>query len=96
MPKKSSDKDIIRQILLTINKVWSKGNPDDLNEYFHEDLVILSPELQRMGEDKGAFEQSYKDFMAQAMVHDYREMDHIIDVWENTVVATYAFDICFE
>jgi hypothetical protein len=56
MPKKSSDKDIIRQILLTINKVWSKGNPDDLNEYFHEDLVILSPELQRMGEDKGAFE----------------------------------------
>jgi ketosteroid isomerase-like protein len=96
MTKNNKDKTEIRGILEKINKAWSKGNPDDLNEYFHEDLVILSPELQRMGEGKEACVQSYKDFMAQAVVHEYRERDYAIDVWGNTAVATYAFEIAYE
>jgi hypothetical protein len=51
MPKKSSDKDIIRQTLLTINKAWSKGNPDDLNgQIFQEsehDMFVFNREDEK-------------------------------------------------
>lgn len=96
MCEKNTDREKILQILHKINEAWSKGEADQLKEYFHDDLVILGPNLQRMGEGKKACMESYKEFIAQAIVHDYREIDHTIDVWGNTAVVTYVFDISYE
>ena len=89
-------KEEIKGLLQKINEAWLKGDPDDLMEYFHEDLVIMSPDLQRMGEGKTACIQSYKDFVAQAVLHEYKEYDHTIDVWGDTAVSIYAFDVTYE
>jgi len=96
MPNTKKDPEEVRELLQKITDAWTRGDPDDLAEYFHEELVILSPDLQRMGKGKAACVQSYKDFMAQAVVHEYKERDHKIDVWGNTAVSTYAFDITYE
>jgi ketosteroid isomerase-like protein len=96
MSKRTTDKEEILKILQKINEAWSKGHPEELAEYFHEDLVILSPTLQRMGEGKEACVKSYKDFLEHADIHEYKERDHMIDVWGKTAVATYAFDISYE
>lgn len=96
MTKKDKAQKEIRALLQKISEAWSKGNPDDLMKYFHEDLVILSPDLQRMGKGKQACAQSYKDFIARAVVHEYKEYDHTIDVWGDTALSIYAFDISYE
>jgi len=56
MYEKNTDKEKIPQILQKINEAWSKSQPDELTGYFHDDLIILGPDLQSMGEGKGAFE----------------------------------------
>jgi ketosteroid isomerase-like protein len=96
MCKKTTDLEKIFQILSKINEAWTKGDPDDLAQYFHEELVIIGPDLRRMGEGKKDCVKSYKEFAAQANVREYREKDHTIDVWGNTAVVTYAFDIFYE
>jgi ketosteroid isomerase-like protein len=96
MTDKNKAKEEIRTLLQKISEAWFKGDPDDLMQYFHEDLVIMSPDLQRMGEGKTACIQSYKDFIAQAVIHEYKEYDYTIDVWGDTAVSTYAFDMTYE
>jgi hypothetical protein len=95
MPRETKAMEEIKDLLQKINEAWSKGNPDDLAEFFHENLVILGPDLQRMGEGKEACIQSYKDFLTQAVIHMYKEHDFLIDVWGNTAVAIYTFDISY-
>jgi len=95
MAKKKEDIEDIRGLLQKISEAWLKGDPDDLLEFFHEDLVIMSPDIERMGVGKTACIQSYKDFIAHATVHEYKEYDHTIDVWGDTAVSIYAFDVTY-
>ena len=39
----------IQQLLKNINAAWVKGCPEDLEEYFHEDMVIFDPGFGRRG-----------------------------------------------
>ncbi|MGD9346378.1 MAG: nuclear transport factor 2 family protein [Candidatus Aminicenantes bacterium] len=96
MTKKKEDIENIMALLHKISETWSKANPDDLGEFFHEDLVISSPDLRKMGEGKKACIQSYKDFIARAVIHEYKEEDYTIDVWGDTAVSTYTFDMTYE
>ena len=40
--------------------------------------------------------KSYKDFRSQAIIHDPHEEDAAIDVFGDTAIATYRFEITYE
>ena len=86
----------IRQILKKINEAWVNGNPEKLQEYFHEDMVIAQLGFGRVGTGRQACVQSYKDFISRAVVLDVRESDHTVDVWGDTAVASYRFELDYE
>jgi hypothetical protein len=88
--------DEIRQLLRRINDAWIKGNPDELNSFFHERMVIKGPELQTVGNGREACVQGYKDFLKIAVVKDYHESEPAIDVWGNTAVATLPWTMTYE
>jgi ketosteroid isomerase-like protein len=86
----------IRDVLLRINQAWLHGDVDDLRPLFHENVLVMPPgELARV-RGREPCVQSYREFVQTARVRDYVEHDLAIDVFGDTAVATYRFDITYE
>jgi ketosteroid isomerase-like protein len=92
----SQIRDEIWQILQDINDAWVNDRTDELNRFFHENMVIASPDFRKLGEGRDACVKSYKDFRSQAIIHDLHEEDAAIDVFGDTAIATYRFEITYE
>jgi hypothetical protein len=90
------DREKITRILKDINKAWTEGNPDDLNEFFHEDMVIAQPGYERMAAGKIPCVESYKIFASSAKVLSFKESEPLIDIWGDTAAASYIFDLDYE
>jgi uncharacterized protein (TIGR02246 family) len=96
MPSANSDHEAIRLLVKKINEAWVGGRPETLAEYFHPDMVIVAPRFQGVETGRDACVKSYADFVGQARVHEYLEGAPSIDVWNDTAVATYRYDITYE
>jgi hypothetical protein len=86
----------IRHMLKRINDAWVKGRTDDLEEFFHEQMVIAHPGSGSQGRGRQACVESYRTFTSQATVRRLKESHHHIDVWDDTAVATYRFELDYE
>lgn len=86
----------IRQLLKSMSEAWVSGHPEELEEYFHEDMVIALPGFGRRGVGKRACVESYKELTSRATIQDFRESDPLIDVWGDTAVASYRFELDYE
>ncbi len=86
----------IRQLLRSINDAWSKGHPEELEEYFHENMVIVQIGSQGGGRGKRECVDSYKGFVSHATIREFKESNHDIVVWTNTAVASYKFEMTYE
>ena len=86
----------IRLLLRSINQAWTQGRPEDLAPYFRDDMVIVGPGFQGRTEGKQACIESYKEFISQATIRDYEESEIVVDVWGETAVASYHFEIDYE
>jgi hypothetical protein len=82
--------------LTRINQAWVQGRFEELNECFHENMMIVGPGFQAMGKGREACIRSYREFSAAAVVHEYNEREPTIDVWANTAVAVYGWEIVYE
>ena len=89
-------KEQIHQIIKKINQSWLEGHPENLNHYFHDNMVIVSSEFKVMGAGKDICVKSYSDFISRAMIKDYQESDPEIHVWTNTATAFYNYEIAWE
>jgi ketosteroid isomerase-like protein len=89
-------REAIRRILKQINAAWRGGRTDELRQYFHENMVIVSPGFQVRGEGREACVASYQDFINQATVTEYKEGEATVDVWGDTAVATYPWQMAWQ
>lgn len=92
----SKHKEQIHQIIKKINQSWLEGHPENLNQYFHDNMMIVSSEFQVIGAGKEVCVKSYSDFISQAVIKDYHESDPEIHVWDNTATAFYNYEIAWE
>ncbi|MGO9273608.1 MAG: nuclear transport factor 2 family protein [Terriglobia bacterium] len=90
------ERDEIRMLLGKISAAWRQGRPEELGEYFHDDMVIRGSALQEAGRGRDVCVGSYKDFLSQAKVQELKESDAEIDVWGTTAVASYAWEMQYE
>jgi hypothetical protein len=86
----------LRDIVKKINQLWVGGNAEELSEFFHEDMVIVGPDLKMMGAGREDCVRGYIDFGNQARVLKYVESDFKINVWGNTARVDYGFEITYE
>jgi len=93
---KSEDQQEVWQVINDINNIWVKGNPEDLENFFHEKMVIVHSDFKERGEGREICINSYKDFASQAKIHEFKESNPAIDVYGNTAIATYTFEIVYE
>ncbi|HZX33683.1 MAG TPA: nuclear transport factor 2 family protein [Rhodocyclaceae bacterium] len=86
----------IWQTVRALNDAWTKGNPDDLANYFHRDMVAITAS-DRLRRDGGtACIAGWKGFAQATTIHRWAEIDPVIHVYGDAAVVAYYFDMAFE
>ena len=79
-----------------LNKEWLNNKTEELAYYFHKDMVITGPDLTVLAHDRAACIKSYKDFISNSVIHEYRESDPEVSVFAYTAIVKYKFEITYE
>jgi len=79
-----------------MNDAWTKGNPDDLTKFFHQDMVAITATERNRLNGVAACVESWKAFATAAKIHRWEENDPVIHVYGNSAVVAYYFDMSFD
>lgn len=81
--------------LRALNDAWTTGNPEDLNDYFHQSMVAITATDREILEGREACFGSWNNFAKSAKIHHWKELEPKIRLYGNTAVVTYYFDMSF-
>lgn len=82
--------------LLALNDAWTQGRPEELEHYFHRDMVAITPTDRQRLEGAAACIAGWTAFVKATKIHHWREIDPEIQLYGNTAVVTYYFDMSFD
>lgn len=88
--------DIRRDVWTTLRKLndcWTKSDGKDLVHYFHPNMVALTPSDRLRREGRDACVAGWVGFAAQARIHHWREIDPQIQLYGDTAIVSYYFDM---
>jgi uncharacterized protein (TIGR02246 family) len=75
------------------NRAWMAGAVHQISDLFDEKAVIVAPGAQGRVEGREAIVKSYEDYIHHARTHAFEEQEHAIDVFGDTAVVTYRFEV---
>lgn len=79
-----------------LNDAWTKGRPDDLVNYFHPQMIAITPTDRHRREGGAACLAGWKGFAEAATIHHWKEIAPVIHVYGNCAVVAYDFDMSFD
>jgi len=79
-----------------MNDAWSKGNPDDLANFFHPDIVIITPTESERLEGRAACIAPWKNFCKMAQIQRWEEQDPVVRVHGNAAAVVYSYVMLFD
>lgn len=86
----------VRDVIDLINRTWLKGDPADLEMFFHPDVVIQPPGDSPRVHGRDPCIASYEAFVTDAHVRQFSPGDAEIDVFGDTAVATYRYRVVYQ
>ena len=82
--------------LRALNDAWTQGNPAQLADYFHRDMIAVTP-VDRLRRDGAvACIAGWQGFAESTRIHRWREIDPLIRVFADAAVVSYYYEIRFE
>jgi hypothetical protein len=84
------------QTLRALNDTWTQGDPHDLANYFHTDMVAITATDRDRLEGREACLAGWSNFAQAAKIHRWQELEPIIQIYGDTAVVTYYFDMSYE
>lgn len=78
-----------------LNDAWTKGNPDDLSQYFHPEMLAITATDRHRLDGGAACITAWKSFANAARIHHWKEVDPVIRVYGDSAVVAYDFDMSF-
>ncbi len=84
------------QTLRALNDTWTKGNPDELANFFHPDMLAITPTDQHRREGRERCIAGWKAFSTQTTIREWKEIDPLVNVYGNSAVVAYYYEIVFE
>lgn len=82
--------------LRALNDAWTRGDPDDLAQYFHRDMVAITATDRLRREGAASCIAGWKGFAEATRIHRWEETDPVIHVYGDAAVVAYYFDMSFE
>ncbi len=79
-----------------LNDAWTKGDPDELADFFHPQMLAITPtdRLRRDGAEQCI--AGWKAFAEATRIHHWQEIDPIIRVYGDAAVVSYYYEISFD
>lgn len=81
--------------LRALNDAWTKGNPGDLAQYFHENMVAITPMGRHRAEGRAVCVEGWKGFANGADILYWKEMDPVVHVYGESAVVAYEFQMSY-
>jgi hypothetical protein len=85
----------VRDFLSRISAAWQERRYDDLEQLFAPDMVFALPGFAGRLEGRTSVVASYREFMDRVSLTSYREEGLDIDVWGDTAVAKYRWEMAW-
>lgn len=82
--------------LRTLNDAWTRGDPARLADCFHANMVAIAATERLRLVGRAACVASWTAFTAAARIQRWREIDPLVQIYGNTAVVTYYFDMACE
>ena len=82
--------------LRALNDAWTQGNPERLAEYFHPDMIAITPVDRLRRDGAAACIAGWQGFAESTRIHSWREIDPLIRVFGDSAVVSYYYKIRFE
>lgn len=86
----------IWETVRAMNDAWTKGDPDALANFFHRDMVAITPTERKRLDGGAACIAGWKGFCHAACIHRWEEIDPVIHVYGDSAVVAYYFDMSFD
>lgn len=86
----------LKSIVTQINKSWLNNDLKQLNNFFHDEMVIADSNFNKLAQNKKECIASYESFIKQAKILRYDEQEMKINIIGNTAIVNYTFDITWE
>jgi uncharacterized protein (TIGR02246 family) len=87
------------QTVQAMNKAWAEdGDAEKLNDYFHKDMVAITPTDRNRLEGREACVAGWKAFVQATKIHYWKVLDPKVELFgENKfAIVTYYFDMSFD
>ena len=83
-----------RGVIEHINGAWRAGRAEEAAPLFAADVVMVTPDGGRVvGRD--ALVRSYVEFAAAAVIDEYAESEHSVDVFGDTAIVGYRWTMAW-
>lgn len=86
----------IENLVNRLNDDWLNDRIENLDQYFHKQVVMIQPGTHKKITGREAMIDSYSGFVEEAKVSDFRIKDFRIDVFEETAIVLYTFRIKYK
>jgi hypothetical protein len=99
MAKSALQKSVEQEVwktVLELNDCWTKGDGSRLVDYFHPRMVAITPTTRERIFGQKACVAGWMEFAKTAKTHYLKEIDPQIELFGNTAVVTYDFDMSFD
>jgi hypothetical protein len=96
---KSTIKKEVWETVQAMNRLWTVENrAEDLVNYFHKEMVAVTPTDRLRREGRAACVAGWKEFSDAAKIHYWKEIDPKVELFGNGAfaVVTYYFDMSFD
>lgn len=94
MPEPASQP--IRAVLAALTSAWRTGRTKDIAALLHPAVVFVRPGFAGRAEGRAACVATYDEFLSAALVLRYEEAEPSVDVFGDTAVATFRWEMAWE
>jgi ketosteroid isomerase-like protein len=86
----------VQEAVRQINALWLAGRVARLADHVIENVVIVAPDFDARVQGARALVDSFQTFVRNAKVHSFRESELTVDVFGESAMATYRFDMSYD
>ena len=83
-------------VVRSLNAAWVEGRCEDMLPLLDEHAVVSQPGFAERSTGPDEIVAGFEDFVQNANIVGYDETDFVTDLFGDTAVVTYRFDIGYE
>ena len=97
--EESKTEEEVWETVQALNRAWTvEGNADALADYFHENMVAITPTDRERVEGRKACVGGWKAFVQATKIHYWKEIDPKVQLYGDGkfAVVTYYWDMSYD